>query len=182
MTSTLESESPMSLGAIHLFRLVHIVAGVFWVGSVLFIAWYLAPTIRALGPAGGPVMDHLTRVRKMSVGLIVGMLLTVVSGVFLLRLDSAGLQGAWFRSGPGMTFSIGGLLAVVSGLLGILVSSPTAKRLGALAAAMRGATPPTPDQSQEFQRLQARLSIAGRVNAVLLMLATAAMATARYVP
>ena len=178
----LERERPiMSTGAIHLLRLIHIVGGVFWVGSVLFLSFYLIPTVQALGPAAGPFMDHLTRVRKLPVGLVLATLLTLASGVLLVWLDSAHFQGAWFRSGPGMTFTAGGALALVSGVIGFLVSSPTARRLGTLAAAARAAGQPTPDQLQEIQRLQTRLATVGILNAVLLVLATAAMATARYV-
>ncbi len=81
-----------------------------------------------------------------------------------------------------MTFSAGGLLALIAGIVGVLVNAPTAGRLGALAGAMRAGNPPTPEQLQEVQRLQARLDTAGRLTAVLLVLATAAMAVARYVP
>ncbi|MEO8450798.1 MAG: hypothetical protein ABI647_13450 [Gemmatimonadota bacterium] len=171
----------MSTGALHFLRLIHIVVGVFWVGSVLFLTLYLIPTVQALGPAAGPFMDHLTRVRKLPFGLVLATLLTLASGILLVWLDSAHFQAAWFRSGPGMTFTTGGTLALVSGFLGFLVSSPTARRLGTLAAATRAAGQPTPEQVQEIQRLQARLGKVGILNAVLLLLATAAMATARYV-
>jgi uncharacterized membrane protein len=39
--------------AIALFRLVHIVAGVFWVGGVVFLTGFLLPTLRVVGPAAG---------------------------------------------------------------------------------------------------------------------------------
>jgi uncharacterized RDD family membrane protein YckC len=41
--------------------------------------------------------------------------------------------------------------------------------------------PPSPDEAAAIQRLQARLASAALVVAVLLLLATAAMALARYV-
>ena len=39
-----------------LLRLAHIAAGTFWAGSVFFLAWFLAPTARHLGPAGGEAL------------------------------------------------------------------------------------------------------------------------------
>jgi hypothetical protein len=63
------------------------------------------------------------------------------------------------------------------------INSPTAKRLAALAGAIRAAGgPPTAEQAATMQRLQARLRAAMNAAAVLLLLATAAMAVARYVP
>jgi hypothetical protein len=47
--------------------------------------------------------------------------------------------------------------------------------------AQRGG-PPTPEEAAELQRLQRRMGVAGKVVAVLLLLATTAMAVARYVP
>jgi hypothetical protein len=80
-----------------------------------------------------------------------------------------------------MTFGTGGLLAIVALVIGLMVNAPTAKRLGALAAAVQTqGAPPSPEQSAQMQQLQARLGAAGRMVALLLVLATAAMATARY--
>ena len=36
------------------FRIVHIVSGIFWVGSAFFVSVFLEPTIEAVGPARGP--------------------------------------------------------------------------------------------------------------------------------
>jgi hypothetical protein len=41
---------------------------------------------------------------------------------------------------------------------------------------------PTPDEAAELQRLQRRVGIGTQIVSVLLVLATAAMALARYVP
>jgi len=54
-----------SPGSILAFRLIHIVSGVFWVGGAIFIAMFLLPTLRSVGPAGGPVMSYLVQVRKL---------------------------------------------------------------------------------------------------------------------
>ena len=42
--------------AMLLFRLLHIFAGVLWVGGVVLIALFVQPTVRAIGPAGGQFM------------------------------------------------------------------------------------------------------------------------------
>lgn len=163
-------------------RLAHILAGVFWVGAVLFTARFLLPSLRAAGPAGGAVMAQLVQ-RKMPIVMMVSAFVTVGSGIWLLMIDSAGAPGAWMRSGPGRTFALGGALAILTLIFGFAINMPTAARLGAInqAIAKRGG-PPTPDESAQLERLQARMGVATQVVAVLLVIATAAMAVARYVP
>ena len=56
------------MGGLHLLRVVHVLAGAFWVGAVTFIAAFLVPAVTALGPVGGQVMEQVIQVRKASVG------------------------------------------------------------------------------------------------------------------
>jgi hypothetical protein len=164
-------------------RLIHILAGVFWVGAAVFTAAFLVPTIRAVGPAGGPVMQHISQVRKLPVFVLSAGFLTVLSGIGLYSIPSAGFTSSWMRSGPGITFGVGGLLAIVALSIGVIFVMPMAKRVGALAGAI-GASggKPSPDQAAEMQKLQARMGKASALGALLLVGATAAMAVARYIP
>src|SRR5688500_19865239 len=93
---------------IYVLRLVHILGGVFWVGSAMFAALLLAPTLQALGPGAGPVMNQLVKVRKMPLVMMISSVLTIVTGVWRLIINSAGQPGVWMRSGTGMSFAIGG--------------------------------------------------------------------------
>jgi hypothetical protein len=63
------------------------------------------------------------------------------------------------------------------------INMPAGRRMGAIgaAAAKRGG-PPTPEEAAEMQRLQGRMSVASQIVTVLLLLATGAMAIARYIP
>jgi uncharacterized membrane protein len=98
---------------IYVLRLVHILGGVFWVGSVMFATLLLAPTLQAVGPGAGPVMNQLVKVRKMPLIMMISSMVTIVAGVWLLIIDSAGQPGVWMRSGTGMTFGIGGAPCLV---------------------------------------------------------------------
>jgi uncharacterized membrane protein len=171
----------MSLGLLLVLRLLHIVLGVFWVGAVVFIAFILNPSIRATGAAGGAVMYRLTS-RKMHLWLMGASVLTVLSGIGLYWHDSAGFRSsAWLGSGPGRTFGLGAVLALVAIVIGMAVSARAAKQLGDLAARVQaGGRPPSPDEAATIQRLQDRLAKSGVLAAILLLLATAAMAAARY--
>jgi len=162
-------------------RLIHILAGAFWVGAIIFMTVFLMPTLRAIGPAGGPVMQQLVQVRRLPIYMMGAPLLTVLSGVTLYWRDSNGIDSAWLHSGTGRMFGLGGLLAIVAVVLGMTIVSPSAKRMGALAAAIQGAgRPPSPEQVAEVQQLQSRLSGFMAVVMVLVVLAAATMAIARY--
>jgi uncharacterized membrane protein len=172
-----------SLTTVHLLRVVHVLIGAFWVGAIVFMAAFLMPSVRAAGPAGGAVMQKLMQGRRLPRWLMAAAILTIVSGIGLYWVDSAGFQSAWLGSGPGRVFGLGGTFAILAALLGMVVNSPTARRLTALAERIQGAgRPPAPEEAAEMQRLQARLGRATMAVAGLLVLATLAMAVARYVP
>lgn len=171
----------MSLGLLLVLRLLHIVLGVFWVGAAVFIGFLLIPSIRATGAAGGAVMQRLTS-RQMHVWLMGASVLTVLSGIGLYWHDSAGFSSsAWLGSGPGRTFGLGAVLALVAIVIGMAVNARAARQLDDLAARVQaGGRPPSPDEAATMQRLQDRLAKGAVLAAILLLLATAAMAAARY--
>jgi drug/metabolite transporter superfamily protein YnfA len=165
---------------IPILRLIHIVFGVFWVGSVLFATFVLMPSIRAAGPAGVAMMKELGR-RKLHVFMMVSAILTVGAGIWLMIILSGGAPGVWMRSTTGRTYAMGGGFAILALIVGMVVNGPSANRMGAIGAAVaRRGGPPTGEEAAELERLQSRMGIASMVVAVLLLLATGAMAVARY--
>jgi uncharacterized membrane protein len=171
-----------SLGVVLFLRLIHILTGVFWVGGILVFARFVFPAARALGPAAGPFMDQVVRVRKLPRALILAGVFTVLSGVGLYWRDSMGFRSEWMRTPTAMVFGIGGVLAITALVIGVTVNAPTAQRLAALSGKIQAqGGPPTPEQVAEVQRLQKRLGVVMPVVTTLVVLATAAMALARYV-
>ncbi len=173
----------MSPTTLQLFRAIHIVFGAVWLGAVLFLVLFLMPTLKTLGPASGPAMAYLTNVRKLPIFMMVVPILAILSGLALYWNDSAGFSSVWMHSGPGRTFGLGGGLAILAVISGMAVNAPTARRLGAIGAQIKAqGGSPTPEQQAEMERLQGRMMTALRVVAALLILATLAMAVARYMP
>jgi len=164
-----------------ILRLFHIVAGVFWAGSTIFSARFLLPAFKAAGPAAQPVLAEFAK-RRVPAAMMGAALVNIISGIWLLLLDSSG-NGAFMRSPMGRTLMVGGALAITALLLGLVVGMPTARRMGAIAeAARKRGGPPSADEAAELGRLQQRSGTVGVIAAVLLLLAVAAMAVARYVP
>ena len=161
-------------------RLLHILSGAFWYGAVMFSVRFLMPSLRAAGPAAGPVMAQLNQ-RRMPLAMMGAAIVNVVSGIWLMLIVSAGTPGVWMQSRMGQTFALGGTFTILALIVGMIVSSPAAKKLAAIgaAAAKRGGPPP-PEEVAEIARLQRRLGVATITVATLLTLAVSAMAVARY--
>jgi hypothetical protein len=166
-----------------LLRVLHIVVGAFWVGTVVFVAVFFVPTLRAVGPAAAPVMGHLVQVRRLPIVLLASAWVTLLSGAALVWHDAGPLGFRWFSVGPGRVFGLGAVLAFVATLIGMAVNAPAARRIGAITGRVQAAGgPPSADDQLELGRLQGRMTKASNAAAVLLVLALMAMAVARYVP
>ena len=165
---------------IHALRLLHILSGAFWFGAVIFSVRFLAPSLRAVGPPAGPVMAQLNQ-RGMSVAFMGAAIVNLVSGIWLLYVVSGGAVGEWMKTGMGRTIGAGAACAILAMIVGMIVNPPAVKRIGriAAAAAQRGG-PPSPEEAAEIQRLQKRMGSANVFVAILLTVAVAAMAVARY--
>jgi len=161
-------------------RLVHVVLGVLWVGTVVFTAAYLTPAIQDTGPDGAKVMAALQRRGIMTVLPILAFG-TLLSGIWLYWRGSAGFQGGYLTSPVGLAFGLGGVASLLAYALGITVMRPAMLRAVALAQAAGAATAEERERrAGEIQRLRARGAAAGRWVAMLLVASVAAMAVARY--
>lgn len=164
-----------------LLRLVHILGGIFWLGSGLFTTFFLIPALGRVGPAAAaPVMGALQQRRLFTVLPVVA-LLTILSGVRLFQIVSAGFQPTYISSRPGQTFLWSGIAAVIAFLLSLVVARPAAVRAGQLGAAIAS----LPEEKRagqlaELERLRRRSALASIVAMVLLTGAAAGMAVARY--
>lgn len=163
-------------------RIVHIVTGVIWVGSLFVVVVFVQPSAATLGAAGAPFMSELRRRRFVDV-VFADAVITVLAGAFLYWHDWHAYPsfGEWFGSSFGASLTVGALLAT-SGLgVAALVTRPTIGRLVTLGkqVAESGGTP-SPETAARIGVLQDRLVVAERVSFSLVLLAVVAMASARY--
>jgi hypothetical protein len=162
-------------------RIIHIVAGVFWVGAALVGTFFLGPAARYSGPEGFKFIQTLMGRARFQASIGAAATLTILAGFLLYARDSAGFQLDWILSGVGLGFTVGALAALASFLEGAFVIGPTGRKFGELSAAIQSqGGAPSPDQQAEIERLNARMNSAGLANTVLLLVALLAMATARY--
>jgi uncharacterized membrane protein len=170
-----------SIYVLFALRLIHVMSGIFWVGGILLVARFLIPTAQAIGPAAAPFQHHLMNVRKLPIALLVTGWLTVLSGSTLYMRTASLLGAGWYGSGPGRIFGIGGTLALIAILIGTFGNIPTFRRIGAVSAQLQ-ASPGNADLTAQLQGLQKRLAKLSQIVAVLVTLAAACMAVARYWP
>lgn len=163
-----------------LLRLIHILAGIFWVGAIFLIAGFLLPTLRSTGREGGRFMQHLMQQRRLPLFLAVAMLLTVLSGFTLYARIVSATHGAWASTWPGIAYGVGGLSAILGALVGMTVSGSAAKRMAAIGQRAAGQGGPSAEEQTEIERLQGRMVLGSRLVASFLAVAAGAMAIGRY--
>lgn len=168
-------------GEMLVLRVVHILGGIFWVGSALFMAFMLMPALASAGPAAGAVMGALQR-RRLFLVLPIVAILTVLSGIRLMQIASGGFDQSYFESPTGRVFAWGASFGIAALVFGLAVGRPLAVKMARLAA-MPAPTSPDEQAARDAERaaLQRRAAVMGIVNVGLLLAAAIAMATARYV-
>jgi len=165
------------------FRIVHIMAGIAWAGSVFLFVVFVQPSVAAIAPAGAPFMGELLGKRKLVDRLIALGSTTVIGGLFLYWHDwhDFGSFGDWIGSRFGAVMTIGAVAAIVALAIGILGTRPNVIRLLSLGRQAAGAEgPPPPELAAQIGQTQARLKIFARASLGLIALAALAMSTARY--
>jgi len=163
-------------------RIVHVLSAVFWVGTLLFNAFFLFPAITASGPSAGPVMAALQKRGMMVVLPIVGVL-TILSGYTMLWILSGGAIGAYAATRVGRVLTMAGGFALIGFVFGMLVARPAGIAAGKLAreVASAGDAKQRETLQQRLAGMQRRLAWSSTLVTVLVVAAAVGMAVARYV-
>jgi hypothetical protein len=170
----------MNEAVMALLRLVHILCGLFWVGAAVMMSRFVFPSIRSSGAAGGAVMQDLIR-RKVPIWINVAGGLTMLSGFVMYGGMAAATDGEWARSTPAMVYGLGAIFAIGAAIIAGSRAAPAGKRLGKIGQELSATgSPPNAQQLAEMGKLQDRIASGTRIGMVLLLLAAACMAIARY--
>jgi uncharacterized membrane protein len=158
-------------------RLLHIVGGVFWVGTAIFTRFFLVPSVAATAESGQAFMRHLTTRTGLTRRVTLASYLTVVSGAILYWIDSQGFTSAWQSSGAGVGFGLGALAGLVGFGYGQIVGR-NATLIGKLGSEIQGK--PTPEQIAALDQARRKMSSASAVSTAFLIASLVFMASARY--
>ena len=162
-------------------RIVHIITGVFWAGTLFFIVSYLMPTFREVGPDGAKVMGALRR-RGMFNAVPTIATISILSGLWLYMIRMGG-GSDWARTREAMALGTGAItavLAVAIGWFGMRANIFKAADLAAAAAGMPAGAERDAALAQA-QAVRGKAMMAGRMVATLLLITVVTMAIARYI-
>lgn len=160
-----------------LLRIIHIGAGVLWVGAALAMNFFVAPTLRATGDAGKQFAGHLIGKTRFTTMMTYSGLSTIVAGFILYGIDSNWFTSAWQSSGPGIGFGIGAFFALIGMVTGIMNGNNN-RAMGQLGAQIQGR--PTAEQAARLNAIQRQQAWVVPVNSYSLILSVLLMAVARY--
>jgi uncharacterized membrane protein len=161
-------------------RILHIVTGVFWAGSVFFIISFLMPAFREVGPEGAKVFGAL-RSRRMFNWVPMLATVSVLSGLWLYQIRMGG-GSDWVRSRDAMTLGTGALAAILALVIGWFVMRASTLKADDISKAA-GPMPAGPERDArmaEAMKLRMRAMMSGRAVAMLLLITVICMAIARY--
>jgi len=158
-------------------RIIHIVAGITWVGGTLIMTFFIGPTIGATAEAGQKFIGHLMNNLKFSNRMSAAAGLTILAGFILYWIDSNGFTSAWMSSGAGRGFAIGAGFALIGFVFGLLIGRTT-NAMAQLGAQFRGK--PSPEQMSQMQSIRKQQATYSNISATALILAVIFMAIARY--
>ena len=163
---------------IWLLRIIHIGAGVFWVGGTLMMTFFIGPTMGAISDAGQKFAAHLMNNLKFSARMSAAAGSSVLAGFILFWIDSQGFTSPWMSSPTGRGFGIGAVFALIGMVFGILIGRTT-KGMAQLGAQIQGK--PSPEQLSQLQALQKQQGTYSMIATVSLILAVIFMSIARYI-
>jgi uncharacterized membrane protein len=165
------------------FRSLHILAGVLWVGSAFLFVGFIGPAAAEVGPSSIPLLTVAVRKRK-AVKVITALGgVTVLAGwiLWLKNMSIYGSLGDWLSTRSGIVLTIGGVLATIAAFEGAIAVGGGVEKLVDLGNEMADSGgPPSPEQQERLHHLSRSLEHHGKIDLVLLVTAVIAMATARY--
>lgn len=168
-----------SLFYLIILRLLHITCGVFWGGAAIYLAVFVAPAVKALGPEGGKFMQQLARTNKLPIVMNITSTITILAGVLLIWKLSGGFQYDWMVTPHGLILNVGALLAIIAYFEGQFIIRPTVLRISKLSQQI-GSGQPTSEQAQRLIIYRKRILSAYNIVAILLGTSVIAMSLCRY--
>ena len=164
-----------------ILRLFHICTGVFWAGATIYLAAFIAPAVKSLGPEGGKFMQQLGKTNKLPLVMTLAATLNVLCGVLLILKLSDGFQNEWTSTRQFMILSTGGGLAIIAYLEGLLVTRPTVIKMNMLGQSIVAAGgPPSAEQTQQLMGYRRKIFAANNFVAFVLAVTVIFMSLAKY--
>ena len=158
-------------------RVIHILAGVVWVGGTLIMTVFIAPAAGSTAEAGQKFLNHIMNNMKFGQRMAVAAVLSILAGAILFWIDSSGFTSSWMSSSAGRNFGIGAGFAIVGFVFGVLVGN--AGR-GLAKLGVQSQSNPSAEQATQMQALSKQLRIFSISASTSLMISVFFMSIARF--
>lgn len=158
-------------------RIIHIGAGILWVGGTLMMTFFVAPAAGATAESGQRFMKQLMFPLRFGQKMAAAAGLTLLAGFVLFWLDSDGFTNAWMSSSAGTGFGIGGGFGLIGFIYGILIGRNT-RALIQLGEQAQGK--PSGEQMAQMQTMRRQLATYSYTASATLILSVIFMAIARF--
>ncbi len=159
------------------FRILHVLGAVFWVGTALLMNLFINPSLKATAEAGHKVKSHLLTKTRFGTAMMMVSSTVMITGFGLYWIDTHRFSSDWMYTGTGLAYGTGGLVATVGWVAGFMVGN-TGKAIGTLSAQIRDT--PTPEQIVEMKTLVKRQEVVSWINFTCLVIAILLMVVARF--
>ena len=170
MVCNAQNESAVNAEIIFL-RLLHIVPGVIWVGSIIFFAFVLQPSLSKTGSEHfGPVMQKL--VKPMQALLHSSAWMTIIFGLAMAFRVRDPLFDFLWSTNWGIAIVLGFVTALVGYGLGV-ISGRYSKKIISVSAVT--------SQDPEARDLQNRAMMFSKMSALFVVLSVVTMAIAQHI-
>ena len=126
-----------------ILKVVHIFAGVFWLGAGTVMMFFIAPAVKASGPAGGQVMGALINTYKLPAWISHAAWTTTVAGLVLFWRSSGGFAREYFSSPNGIYLTVGAIAGICAFIGAVFVQLPRSNKLRAWPPRRRATPPPS---------------------------------------
>lgn len=157
-----------------LLRFIHILSAIFWMGTTLFMLFFLEPVMQRAGQAGGQIMQLLATGTRFPQAIALSGIATVLAGL-LMYWQMYGFNPATMF-GPKLPLTLGALAGFLAVITGFTFQNRAVKQLVALGEEIAGQNgPPTAEQMRQMQAHQARIALGTRIAGVLMLLAVIGM-------
>ncbi len=161
-----------------ILRIIHIIAGVFWMGAGMMQVRFVAPTAQALGPDGQKFMAHLMQRTKFSAASGAASGLTLLSGLIMYALIYDRMQ---VQPNYGLGITIGGVFGIIAFVIGTtMIGVPTGKMKKVLDKVEAAGEPPSPENIAQLQSLGATIDKGGTWAVITGVIAMIGMSAAQY--
>ena len=165
-----------------ILRVLHISAGVYWVGAGLFMTLILYPTAIRLGADGRKYLMEMHKSRIFTLSMPVVSVVTTVVGFLLYAKVTNNFDAVFMKTTRNWVLSVG----IVAGFLafghGLFAMGPMDGKFGKLAQQIESqADGATPEQDAELARMTEKLLLHAKISTGLAVIAVIFMAGHRYV-